>query len=1168
MKFRHLATTAGFFFFFISSSVSPLSSDDSMQRPTNTPAADAKEQGLSPYVPGQIIIEYNLQDSSRFTGAQIDQEHGSVIQSVEEILGGQGLKLKRQANGQFYRPIHDVIINKMKKGKSEKQVIEEMIDRRHKIKKEPASKRVHITKNYGFSRKLLIELADLKQDINRAIHLLEDPQSLKNASIKEIKAQPNHIFQASFIPNDPRFTEQWGLHNTGQYGGAPDADVDAPEAWNITQGSPDAVIAVIDSGVDYNHPDLAQNVWINQSEIPDNGIDDDNNGYIDDVRGWDFLEEGGSACDPIDDCNTRDNDPMDVLGHGTHVAGIIAAVTNNSIGVAGVCPQCKIMATRLIYQDINDAGLLIETDFEVAILYAVDNGADVINMSIGHEAALIDLVDGIIEELHFADAAGVVLVAAAGNFGTNEEVYPAAFEEVIAVAATNRNNQRAWFSSYGDWVDISAPGESILSLLPNNGYAYKSGTSMSAPHVAGVAALLKSVNPALGSQEIKQLLYDGSIPFNPPSNVPIGSGIVNAYLPLFAISTQTMALILSFEADRDGAYFDPQEELQLSFQIFVLNLSVPLRATLMSEDPRVQVIVSDAEFITEQTPGFVNNHGSKFVLLNVGEEPIVGDLTIQIHIDGLAEAIPFAVPLDVIENHPGWPKLTFGQVYSSAAVADLDGDGMLEVVVGSSDSYVYAWHSDGRSLDGWPKRASLGGSSPAISDLDGDGMLEIVVGSSSFVYAWHSNGIPVDGWPVGTVTGRAVRSSPAIADLDPNYSGLEVVVGSDDGNVYAWHNDGSAVTGWPQTGGSEIYASPTIADLNGDGALEVIVGSYNGDLYAWEHDGTLLAGWPVVLIYRGYESSPAVADIDSLYPGLEVIVGSRSSGRVYVWHADGSLALGWPQSTGGSILSSPAIADLDLDYPGLEIVVGTIANAVFAWHSDGSPVQGWPKLMNEDASTSPAIADLDGNGTLEVIVGCWDDTIYAWHHDGNLVEGWPLIVPRTAGLLFPPSPAIADLDGDRRLEVIIGSGDHNVYAWTMPHFTDDRTPWPTFRHDPQHTGLYTPPNHPPVLNPIGDKTVGEGDLLEFTVTATDPNRGDILTLTTEGLPPRASFVDHGDGTGTFTWRVPWLSTLDRDSFHVTFRASDGTESISETITIRVSHRIIKFPGPPRPVTPG
>jgi subtilisin family serine protease len=310
-------------------------------------------------------------------------------------------------------------------------------------------------------------------------------------------AEPNYIFQICVSPNDPYFEKQWGL-----------AKVGAVMGWDSKVGDPKIVIAVVDTGVDYNHKDLAANIWTNTKEVPNNGIDDDGNGYIDDIRGWDFVSVPSDWVWPGEDPGPEDNNPMDFVGHGTHVSGIASGITNNNLGTAGMAWDCRIMPLRAGYAASDGYGYLEYFDAGRAIRYAADNGADIINMSWGG----LEDSEFIRESLEYAYSKGCVLVAAAGNVTSDYAslpYYPAAYPEVLAVAATDQDDLLSvwnWyvFSNYGSWVDVCAPGTYVLSTLPGNSYGYYSGTSMASPHVAGLAALVKSKYPKFTNEQIMQ----------------------------------------------------------------------------------------------------------------------------------------------------------------------------------------------------------------------------------------------------------------------------------------------------------------------------------------------------------------------------------------------------------------------------------------------------------------------------------------------------------------------------------------------------------------------------------------------------------------------------------------------------------------------------------------
>lgn len=307
-------------------------------------------------------------------------------------------------------------------------------------------------------------------------------------------AEPDFIvFTTANLPNDNNFNQLWGMHNTGQNFGLADADIDAPEAWDTTIGSREVRVAVVDTGVDYNHPDLAANIWSNPGEIAGDGIDNDENGFIDDVRGWDFYD--------------NENDPMDIEGHGTHCAGTIGGVGNNGLGVAGVNWEVSIVPIRFLGPFGGSTSDAIES-----IHYATEIGVNLSSNSWGG-GGFSELLKSAIA---VAAEANQFFVVAAGNDGSNNEnwpQYPASYtfdadvDNVVSVASTDRNDRLSYFSNYGVTViDIAAPGSEIVSTTPNNSYSSYSGTSMATPHVAGALALYISLNWDSSFQDIKSQL--------------------------------------------------------------------------------------------------------------------------------------------------------------------------------------------------------------------------------------------------------------------------------------------------------------------------------------------------------------------------------------------------------------------------------------------------------------------------------------------------------------------------------------------------------------------------------------------------------------------------------------------------------------------------------------
>ncbi|KYK21595.1 hypothetical protein AYK21_00645 [Thermoplasmatales archaeon SG8-52-2] len=376
-----------------------------------------------------------------------------------------------------------------------------------------------------------------------------------------VYAEPNYIYSICLTPNDPDFYLQYSLHNTGQTNGTVDADIDAPEAWDIETGDERIVIAIHDTGVDWDHPDLADNIWINSGEdLNGNGmvdpsdfndVDDDGNGYIDDIRGYDFVNTTDNVA-PGEDGKDPDNNPMDFHGHGTHCSGIASASTDNNIGIAGVCWNCSIMAVRIGYKAPSGNGYMEQDDSAYGMVYAADNGADIISMSWGGFSVSQLIWDAV----NYSYSKGVILVAAAGNYNTDFRLYPGGYDEVIAVAATNHEDNRAGFSNYGSWVDVCAPGVDVYSTLFNDTYTSWSGTSMSTPTVAGLMGLILSKNPGFNQEEVRTIIRSTTDPVNRTSRY-IGTGRINAYDAIKRDSTP----IANFNCELDDAFV--YDELQI-----------------------------------------------------------------------------------------------------------------------------------------------------------------------------------------------------------------------------------------------------------------------------------------------------------------------------------------------------------------------------------------------------------------------------------------------------------------------------------------------------------------------------------------------------------------------------------------------------------------------------
>ncbi|MEH0861081.1 S8 family peptidase [Halobacteriovorax sp. DPLXC-1] len=330
------------------------------------------------------------------------------------------------------------------------------------------------------------------------------------------KVAPQFNKSRATLFNDPKISRLWAFDSASEYGMGVTR---AYEEFGFSTGAP-VIVAVVDTGVDYNHEDLKDVMWINEDEIPGNGIDDDGNGYIDDIHGINTLERDSSG--------EATSDIMDKHSHGTHVSGTIAAKQNNGKGIAGVASNVRIMGLRTVPSRGD------ETDVDVAesFLYAARNGARIINCSFGkshNEGG--DLVKETID--HIAKVYNVLVVTSAGNSSKDIDrylTYPASFdsEGMIVIASSTKYGRFSYFSNYGvENVDLSSPGSSIYSTTPGNRYGNMSGTSMAAPNASGVAAEVLSRNPSLTAVELKKLLMDNVVKNSSMDGDILTGGIIN-----------------------------------------------------------------------------------------------------------------------------------------------------------------------------------------------------------------------------------------------------------------------------------------------------------------------------------------------------------------------------------------------------------------------------------------------------------------------------------------------------------------------------------------------------------------------------------------------------------------------------------------------------------------
>jgi subtilisin family serine protease len=376
-----------------------------------------------------------------------------------------------------------------------------------------------------------------------------DWQQLQNAKPAAVESiQPNYLNQMLLTPNDTRYDEQLEyLQN-----------INLPAAWNYSTGNGEILVGIVDSGIHFDHPDLNENIFINEAEIPDNGIDDDGNSYVDDWHGWDFTDASELGYMASGDYLEQDNDPTDEYNHGTHVAGIIAADTNNNFGISGVSWNNKVLPVRAGFKTADGvSGYLQDDDAAAGIIYCADMGADIINCSWGSDSFSQIIADA----CQYAYSKGSILVVSSGNTGQSGVWYPAHLSSTIAVGAVDNNNERAIFSTFGPHLDLVAPGVNILSTYAtteDNYFSTQSGTSMAAPIVSSAISLLLSINSDLTFQEVLNHLTNSCVDLG-DNNFDNYYG--NGLLDVYTLLTTFNQLEIDISSPAENAYLKDDVEI-------------------------------------------------------------------------------------------------------------------------------------------------------------------------------------------------------------------------------------------------------------------------------------------------------------------------------------------------------------------------------------------------------------------------------------------------------------------------------------------------------------------------------------------------------------------------------------------------------------------------------
>lgn len=892
-------------------------------------------------------------------------------------------------------------------------------------------------------------LADDKQMDAAVVAINKDPNVLY--------AEFENINRLKYVPNDPLIPQQYALSVLRCF-----------DAWDYVTGSSDVIVGIADSGVKWNHPDLADNIWINPAEAVGvtinwangtfsgtNGIDDDNNGKIDDVIGWDFYGAGDN--NPYQDFAQND--------HGTHVSGCAGALFNNNEGGSGTCPQVKILCCKGASNTAPMNGISYGYD---QAKYCAENGASVVNASWGGPVSSLNYPN---QMVNYVTDHGCLFVTAAGNNNVEHNSSymdaPSDCTNALCVAATTISDQKADFSDYGITIDICAPGQGILStIIANNSYAAYDGTSMASPLTAGVAALVKSIHPELTPLQLRQRLmdtadwiYDENPDYAPP-NAPfnmLGAGRVNAFtatmydkLPYLDVLDKN---IEEAEGDGDGIC-NPGELIKLNIQVSnLMNEYTGLMwanannvtATLRCNMPGVIVVDSTALFGSLGAGAANWNLNDQLTFRTVSDLPSVPiPFELRLTANPTAEypytAIRnFDINLSLVQQ--GWPFNVGGASQSSACIANIDANPDKEIIFGDQAGRIHALKPNATECPGFPYTAPatiIG--SLAMADINNDDHLEIVanVGNQTIIclndtgqLLWSSS------------SGGVLVGNPIIAEL--NGSGTpEIVAFTQNRNIVVLTSAGNAYPNFPVQIEGAMLASGAVADLDLDGTLEIIVSTLTGKLHAISSStGQEVENFPYNLgsVSR---NQVTIANLDSdNYP--EILALTYSNAQLFAVNHDGSLL--WQKNIGEQVKGGTIVTDVNGD-GSKEIALVTYAGQLYLMDTSGYNLTGFPLNVGQNVESTPIAAKFDGNNLSGIVFGDNNGYLHSFRSDGIESPNFP--IPLSGNLKV--SPAVSDIDMDGDVDIVFPN-DAGFYV------IDIKRPvisyqWPFFMYNLSRSGNY------------------------------------------------------------------------------------------------------------------
>lgn len=900
------------------------------------------------------------------------------------------------------------------------------------------------------------DLVDIISEF-RALDIIYDTQ------LEEKYHMASHI--NPYKSNDTYFNEQWIINK-----------IMADRAWGIwklkSHFSPDSsiLVGIVDTGCDYDHPDLKEALFLNLGEdinsdkkitaIDKNNIDDDNNGFVDDFKGWDFAGNNYIS-KPDNDVKPPSSGENNILSHGTQCGGILAAVADNNKGIAGIAFNTKLIFTKHIYDIELENPELVNTVEGIA--YCAEMGAAIINCaytSSYYSSFTQAAINAIVKEYD------CIIVCAAGNDDWNNDnspQYPADYDNTISVAALTNTDAKAPYSNYGESIDISAPGgegatsrTAILSTIHHNvdnGYAPLQGTSLASSIIAGSFAMLKTFFPQKSADWlIGQMLKhsDNIDALNPTYIDELGSGRVNVYntiarniFPHIVIDTSIIEIT---DDDGDGE-LNPGESGFI--QLTLLNDSLWIK----SDNTQIDIFSSSSSISFGDIKANYGDIHPGTVITNLDDpldfkvsmsaslEPIDIIVTIK---SNQQNDYPYTMS-DTIQvqpklNQSGFPVLKKHNITLPVACDSLYGTNEKHVIILPDNDSLYVFNADGSNLTGFPVYVGYTTIVPIIADMNSNGQKEIVIiNNAGDLKIFTNSGATI----LEKSVSQQILGDAAVANTDADLD-LEIIFGTMNGDLFIMDIDGSVPDGFPRSVNSPIPKGVAVGDITGDHLPEIIFGSSDGKLHAIDADGDTLNNFPVE-IGSEINSTPVILKIEGDSTSYNIFTTTQDNSLLRI-DMDGSVNNLY--SLSNSISTGISICDINGD-KAPNIVFGTQTGKLYALTTEGDSLQNFPMEISGRISVSSIFADFNNDDKPEIVAANDSGILYILNNDGTNYINSPAVFD--SGLTG--SPCIDDLDNDGDYEVIIG-GSNGLNIIDVYGKKSNKQYWNTFKANNHKTGYF------------------------------------------------------------------------------------------------------------------